>query len=154
MRTMLFTAFIPGIPKAQPRARLSTRGGKPHAYNPNTADAWKQMIALYLKRYMPKKPYKDIPIRVDLQFYLPVCKSLQKEFKEADQRVRHILKPDIDNLNKAVFDTLKYLGLYDDDCQIAEGETIKWMAVGTRESHGGCEITVYLLNRQQGLLEE
>lgn len=63
-------------------------------------------------------------VRLDVLFVLPRPKSLPKKI------VHHIKKPDRDKLLRAVCDGLKTGGLYLDDSQVVEGETIK-VYVGT-----------------------
>jgi hypothetical protein len=38
---VIYQLFVNGIPKAQPRPRMTSNG---HVYNPKSADAWKEEI--------------------------------------------------------------------------------------------------------------
>ena len=57
-------------------------------------------------------------------------------------RLQHAVRPDVDNLSKAVFDALTGI-LWFDDSQIAAADSQKVVAAGDEQPH--VEITVFQL---------
>jgi len=49
-------------------------------------------------------------------------------------RIRHAKKPDRDNLDKALMDSLTGL-LWIDDAQVCDGRITKWIAAGDEQPH-------------------
>ena len=104
---------IYGDPKAQPRPRMTKSG---HAYNPDSADAWKEEIAWNFKAAKAARVgTMTKAVGVDAVFYLPRPKRMKLD----DVLRTHKKKPDIDNLLKAVFDAITASGIWEDDSQIA-----------------------------------
>jgi Holliday junction resolvase RusA-like endonuclease len=126
--------FIKGIPKAQPRARRSKYGG---VYNPSSADDWKTILNLALREV----PYRNIfnPVSISLLFFFPRPQRLMRK-KDPDGPIRHISKPDADNLEKAVYDVITAVGIWQDDKQVCVSHTEKWY-VG-KEEFPGCKILI------------
>jgi Holliday junction resolvase RusA-like endonuclease len=114
--------FVSGIPKAQPRARVVNKGGRTWAHNPTTANDWKAQIkSAFLK-------YTDLNIKggiiVNIIFLMKRPQRLLTK-KSPDESIPHIIKPDKDNLEKAVLDSLSDIGLWGDDCQVYKGNIEK-----------------------------
>ena len=112
--------FVDGKPIAQPRHRHATsRSGKTHSYTPNIPGLafWKNMIALTCRSHRsPSGPYEG-PVELGLNFYLPRPQRLMRK-GNPDGPLPHIVKPDLDNLVKAVKDVITLSGLWKDDCQV------------------------------------
>jgi len=126
--------FVPGVPKAQPRARsfvLRGRGGKPilsktgqpiiRVHEAGTAEHWKSQIAQAAKEFVPMPPLQG-PLRVSIEFIFPRPKSHFRSNGDLKLNATHwhISRPDVENLKKAVFDALTTIGMWGDDCQICE----------------------------------
>lgn len=145
---LITTAFVHGEPKAQPRPKAFARNGRAGIYDPGTAEGWKGAIAQELKD-QAGKAITD-PLRVDLIFYFPRPKSHygigRNAVKLKDSAPGfHTKKPDIDNLEKAVFDALSEksgIGLWKDDTQVVHSETIKRYA---DDGPSGMRIFIYSL---------
>lgn len=152
--------FVPGEPKAQPRARsfvLRGRGGKPimkngqpiiRVHEAGTAEHWKSQIAQAAKEFVPTPPLQG-PLRMDIDFIFPRPKAhlSSKGIVKTGAPKWHTKKPDRDNCEKAVTDALKTLGMFSDDCQICAGEVSKvytdpWGTVGS-----GAQITIVPLEQ-------
>lgn len=104
------TLNVSGIPAAQPRQRFARRGNFVHTYTPYTADGWKAAVeAEAIKSGV--KIGKGVPVMLSIIFAMPRPKS------RAGQ-INHIVKPDIDNLAKAVMDALSDSGIWHDDAQV------------------------------------
>jgi Holliday junction resolvase RusA-like endonuclease len=114
-----YSVFVPGIPKAQPRPRVTRKG---HAYNPDTAKEWKQAVQA---AFLPlRKGTIDEPATLEVWFYMPKPQSMKK----TDDRVPHIKKPDTDNLLKAVMDALSDIRVWRDDSVVFSTNASKWYA--------------------------
>ncbi len=138
--------FAAGIPKGQPRVRAFVRGRHAGVYDPGTADDFKASIHLAARSAM--RPFADRPIfpsgpvRVTCEFVFPRPKShfTSKGQIKADAPVFHTQKPDRDNLDKAVLDTLTKIEMWRDDSQVCFGQLIKrWAALG---EPSGVQITI------------
>lgn len=120
--------FIYGHPKAQPRPRAFSRGGKARMYNPPSADIWKAQVAEGLLEYAHRDD-RD-PFLLVLTFYMPRPKSHygtgRNKGKIKDNAPdQHTQKPDIDNLTKAVMDAITVLNVWRDDSQVVSVRATK-----------------------------
>ena len=122
-----------GEPKAQPRPRaFAKRFGTvvtARIYTPGTAEAWKSQIAIAARPHVPKEPLLG-PIRVDVTFWFPRPSNHYRTGKFAGQLKEdaprfHTVKPDRDNLDKALLDCLCLVGFFRDDSQVVGGEIWK-----------------------------
>jgi Holliday junction resolvase RusA-like endonuclease len=96
-----------------------TRGG--HVYTPGSASAWKERIHWEAKKTCPcPVGDKETPVRVDIEFYLKRPKRLCRK-KDPPHRIYATRKPDRDNLDKAVLDSLVGAGVLLDDNQVVSG---------------------------------
>ena len=123
--------FVHGIPKAQPRPRAfyNKHIGQARVYEAGTAEAWKGAIALAAKQYLPSSPLTG-PLSVSLMFFMPRPKSHYRTGKHSDELRPdapewHSGKPDRDNLEKAVLDSLTHIGMWKDDGQVCTGPVDK-----------------------------
>lgn len=81
-----------------------------------------------------RRQYKStLPTRIELTFYIPMPKSWSKKRRLAQMATPHQMKPDIDNLIKAVMDALSL-----EDSYIWEVHAAKFW---TTEEGQGIEIT-------------
>lgn len=99
-------------------------------YNPPTADFWKKLIkekaniVARLQAWVPPDP--KCPIRCDCRFFFERPLS---HFVGGDRMrplkgtapMYHSQKPDRDNLDKAVLDSLTAIGIWHDDAQVQSG---------------------------------
>jgi len=118
--SVVYHLFVNGIPKPQPRPRVTSRG---HAYNPDSADAWKEEVKFAFLSC--RRPTITGPVRLQVSFFLPRPKKLKAE--EAGN-IHHIKKPDTDNLLKAVMDAMTDVGVWNDDSQVYRSEAGKYYA--------------------------
>ncbi|MDR1902012.1 MAG: RusA family crossover junction endodeoxyribonuclease [Treponema sp.] len=111
MGKILYQLFVNGVPKAQPRPRMTAKG---HVYNPSSADAWKEEVRA---AFLPcLKPTITGPVRLTVRFSLPMPKGMAITGIVAP----HVKKPDTDNLLKAVMDSLTAVRVWKDDAQVFE----------------------------------
>ncbi len=118
-------AFVHGTPKPQPRPRAFVRpNGRAGVYDAGTAEGWKSQIAKELESCAGLGLTSAVDLRV--AFYFPRPKSHYGTGKNAgvlkkSAPEQHTTKPDVDNLVKAVKDTLgekSGIGLWKDDKQV------------------------------------
>lgn len=113
---------VPGKPQGKARPRLNTYTGR--TYTPSKTGAYERLIALCFKQAGGKKLSGAIEIKIEC-FY-QIAKSHTKAAKalmEAGQ-IQATIKPDVDNVAKAVLDALNGLA-FDDDKQVVRLEVSK-----------------------------
>lgn len=113
---------VVGVPKAQPRPRVRGRGRG--VYDPGTANEWKKLVRLAGRSCRPKVALEG-PVAVAIKFLLPRPKRLYRKADSHGELPCNV-KPDIDNLAKAVLDALTDDGWWWDDAQIDELHCQKW----------------------------
>ena len=138
--------FIQGIPKPQPRPRATNRGKFIKIYSEQSD--WKKNIKKISALYKSEGNYFDQAIEVNLyfQFHRPNSHYRTGKFSHLlkDSAIEHhIVKPDKDNLEKAVTDALTDGGIFSDDCIIIRGLTSKTYV--TREESAGCLVEINLI---------
>lgn len=111
--------IVRGKPVPQPRQRHRISGGKNtkqfvQNYTPkdHPVQYWKKQIQQAAALANIAFQHIDSPVKINLYFFMPIPKSLQKKVNEFDP---HIKKPDKDNLEKAVLDALTDIGVWRDD---------------------------------------
>ena len=111
---------MPPVPKGRPRFANG------HAYTPKET-RWYEEAVQTIARTAIKQPLTG-PLRMEIQFYLPIPKSWSQAKKRLaeDGLIVPSTKPDIDNLSKAIMDSLSGGIGYSDDKQIVELHTYKW----------------------------
>ena len=123
-----YELVVLGNPKAQKRARARSFGrfAKIHD-NPDNFDN-KATLWQVIQDKAPDKPLSG-PLCVDIDFYFPHIKGHygtgRNEGKlKASAPIWHTVKPDRDNLDKLVLDTLSKK-FWRDDCQVCDGRITK-----------------------------
>jgi Holliday junction resolvase RusA-like endonuclease len=114
---MLITElYVPGVPVAQGRPRITTIGGHPRAYDPAKSASYKNYIALAASIVMTHRKPAEGPLSVEMHIALPVPASWSK--KKSAEALQNVVcptvKPDIDNLIKIVLDSLNGIVWHDD----------------------------------------
>lgn len=139
----MITFFVAGEPKAQPRPRAT--GRHRGVYNPTTANEWKTQVKAEAQNHKPMVPFL-VPVRVGLTFFFARPNGHFSHSKgvvtlRPDAPFFHAIKPDCDNLEKAVLDALTDLGgFWPDDASVAWISTRKLYA-GQGEATG-CQIQI------------
>lgn len=107
---------VHGTPIGKARARTVTqRNGRVHAYTPDETAVWQDVIRCEALRSRPTAPLEG-PLYVKLVFYLPRPRTAKRAWPS--------VKPDLDNLEKAVLDALNRL-IWRDDAQIVSKVSTK-----------------------------
>lgn len=124
---------VPGVPVAQPRVKATAFGGHARVYTPKTADVYKASVAIACQSVHGDQPPCDGPLEVFIEFVLPRPKAMIWKSRPMPS-VRHDKKPDIDNLAKAVLDSLGGIA-WRDDSQICVLQLCKRIAGGDEQPH-------------------
>jgi Holliday junction resolvase RusA-like endonuclease len=119
VRRIIYKLFVEGEPKAQPRPRKGKYG---YFYNPDTTATWKETIQINF--LVQRKPMITGPVILTATFFFHRATGLHGKI------VPHTVKPDADNLIKAVKDCLTRIEVYKDDSQVFEEKTRKFWTPG------------------------
>ncbi len=114
--------FIPGKPIAQPRHKITCVGGHARAYLELTAPIhqWKDTISVALMKHRLCNNMIDQCIKLTATFYLPLPKG-----NKVSNLSPHTKKPDLDNLLKALMDTLTDNKVWVDDSVVSQIDASK-----------------------------
>lgn len=138
------TIRVPAVPVAQPRTKATAFNGRARVYDvttiksadgskkPHPIVAFKATVRLAAEMAYQGPPMTG-PLNVSVYAVFPRPQNMVWKTK-AMPREYHTKKPDRDNIDKAVLDSLKGL-LWVDDCQICCGEVEKWIAAGSEQPH-------------------
>ena len=148
MNATVINIIVPAVPVAQPRQRQRMVGEGTKAFIQNytptkhPVNAFKATVRMIFAIAYSGPPLTG-PLRLDVVFVLPrVAAQIWK--RKPMPRIWHAKKKnDRDNLDKAVMDALSGLA-YEDDGQVAAGETTKVIAAGHEQPH--VEITLCQLS--------
>ena len=104
---------VPGDPVPQPRPRVSTRGGFARAYVPagHAVHTYRQAIAMHAKAAGVELTDEPCEVVVDFVFARPKS-HLRKSGLAKD--APKLPRPDLDNMAKAVLDSLNGVAWVDD----------------------------------------
>ena len=119
-------------PYPSPRPRFTRQG---RAYMPSDYTAWKKMfLREWLKHNMGKYD-TGVAIAVDLKFYIKPPKAIARVKKNQNilksETWRVVKKPDLDNLEKSVLDSVNGHA-YEDDNQISDIHSCKRYSLNPR----------------------
>ncbi len=120
---MIVIDFI-GIPKGQRRPRFTRRG---HAYKAPESRAHEQSLGWAAKQAMAGRKPLSGALMVSVDAYFPVPKSWSKRDRAAALigEIRPTGRPDADNIEKTVGDSLNKI-VWLDDAQIVDAEIHKY----------------------------
>lgn len=115
--------FIPGEPIAQPRAKVSTRGGFARAYvdAKHPIHAYKQAVRLAYVNAGGEVLDGPVEVKITCWFARPKGHSKKRSVAPEPKTT----KPDTDNVAKAVLDSLNEIA-YHDDSQVYSLQIEKW----------------------------
>ncbi len=106
---------IPVVPTAQMRPRTTVRGGRVRHYKHEKQKQNEEIIQLLSRKYAPEKPFSTA-ICVSIVAYMPIPKSWSnaKKQRAINGEIKYIVKPDTDNLEKNILDSLRGIFWTDD----------------------------------------
>jgi Holliday junction resolvase RusA-like endonuclease len=119
---------IPGLPVSQPRQRHAIIAGSVRNFTPanHPVQSFKSLCRLVASQKF-KRPLPG-PIEVEIAFYFPRPASKVWKTKPMPLEVK-TSKPDLDNLAKAVMDSLNGV-CWIDDAQVCRIVLSKWIVAG------------------------
>lgn len=118
----MLTFTVPGAPIGKGRPRVTTRGGKfASMYTPEKTVNYEGLVAHSAKVAMAGAPLIDGPasVRMEIVCQIPASWSQKKRSAAIAGQVHPTTKPDIDNVEKAIFDGLNGV-VWRDDVQVVE----------------------------------
>ncbi len=124
------TLPIEPMPKLRPRFRVVR--GRVFTHTPYATKTFEnEVAALYLTRAKGLKFEAHEPLQVKIEFYMQHPKSFTKKKIQAieDGLFKHTVKPDLDNLTKALLDALNDIAWHD-DAQIVDLQVCKEYTTG------------------------
>jgi Holliday junction resolvase RusA-like endonuclease len=131
---------VPAIPIAQPRQRQAVIAGHVHNYTSahHPVNAFKAACALAAHATYRGPPLQG-PLYICLVFVFPRPKAMCWK-KRPQPRAWHMIRPDAENVVKAVLDSLTKQ-VWHDDAQIAQLYVEKHIAAGDEQPHVEVAIT-------------
>ncbi|MCQ9378822.1 RusA family crossover junction endodeoxyribonuclease [Methyloversatilis sp. XJ19-49] len=111
---------VPGTPVGKGRPKVASRGGKfAQLYTPEKTANYEGLVAHSGHAAMAGRPLIEGAVFVNLDIRLPVPSSWsnRKRLMALDGKVHPTKKPDIDNVEKAIFDGLNGV-VWKDDVQV------------------------------------
>jgi Holliday junction resolvase RusA-like endonuclease len=110
---MAITFSVPGDPVPQPRPRITVRGKRGHAYTPadHPIHAYRAAIAAAALAAGAGVHAEPVEVVIDFVFARPKSHMRKSGLKPKAPRLP---LPDIDNLEKAVLDSLNGVAWHDD----------------------------------------
>ena len=132
--------IIPGRPVGKGRPRFTRNG---HCWTPDKTVSYERDIKLsYWSTYGHRKYEADKALAVEIILYYPRPKNMAKYKRLMAQKgvLRPTVKPDVDNVIKAILDALNGVA-FDDDRQIVQIECEKWYDI-TEENEGFASVTI------------
>lgn len=117
MQELVFS--MTGAPRGQGRPRAAARGGFARVYKDPKSRKYEASVEALAGRAMRGHPPFTGALSVSLRFRMPIPKSATKAARAAMAagEVAHVGKPDIDNLQKAIFDGMNGV-VFGDDAQV------------------------------------
>lgn len=144
---------VPGVPRGKGRAKSSSRIGRDprtgaarvftRHYTPEATAAYESLVKLAAARAMAGRPPYTGAIRMDMEIVLPIPQSWSgvRKRRAAAGEIAPTVKPDADNVEKAVKDGLNGV-VYCDDTQVVQDSkrkiygTVPGVTVVVSELHG------------------
>ena len=139
----MLNLFIPGKPQGKERARSTIVNGKSLHYTPNKTRTYEGMIRTQAMEQMGMRAATRQPIALKLVINYAIPDSWPQWKWYAAQRgeVVPTIKPDADNVVKAIKDALNGV-VWFDDCQVTQMEVVK-----TYSENPGVLVEVVQLNQ-------
>ena len=117
---------LEGQPIGKGRPRFSLRGGFARAYTPAKTRSYELALANAANKAMGSLPmlHDAVDVWVEAVFAIPSSWSKKKRQAALDGDLKHISRPDVDNIGKCAFDALNGI-VWKDDSQIASTQINK-----------------------------
>jgi len=134
--TVYFVVY--GNPVGKGRPRATSRGGFVRMYTDEKTEAYESAVADEARIAMREWQAFDTPMQLQLSAYYPIPKSWSKKKRQMamDGEIHPQVKPDLDNVMKAVLDAMNGV-VYVDDSQVIN-------MVATKRYSSDPRVEVYL----------
>lgn len=129
--------IIAGEPKAKARPRMSTKTGR--AFTPNETIAYENWVKTSYIEQCGKKHEGQIIATIRAYYKIPKSVTKGKKEQMLQDKIKPTKKPDLDNIAKAVLDSLNNIA-YDDDSQVVELRVSKYYSETPRVELDICEL--------------
>ena len=108
-----------------PKPKQRPQHGRGYTYTPKETREYEQLVGIYARMAIKGPLEGAISVKVD--FYMPIPKSWTKGKKQLAElgKIRPASKPDLDNLEKALFDGMNGI-VWIDDAQVVEVHKAEW----------------------------
>ena len=110
------------------------RSGYPSAYYPPKYKAFKKDVSSYLKEHFSHIRFECEAVYLTYTFIFNRPKALQRK-KDTEKRIKHIKKPDLDNLIKSINDVLEDAGILSNDSIVQSIKASKFIAGKDEAAH-------------------
>lgn len=113
---MTFKFTVPGKPMGKQRPKATSRGRYTKVYTPKETISYENLvIAMFRQTYPNAKPLEG-EVRGFIRAFYPIPLSTSKKRKQAmlEGVIRPQIKPDLDNIEKIIYDALNGIAYTDD----------------------------------------
>ncbi|WP_438832318.1 RusA family crossover junction endodeoxyribonuclease [Streptococcus pluranimalium] len=122
-------------PKPQSRPRFARRGNFTTTYEDKDMKVWRNQCRLLIATQYMGQPILDGALRAKVRFYIKPPQYISKPKKNQQALLDEIIpvgkKPDVDNYEKALYDSMSGL-VFQDDGQIALHDVGKFYSLNPR----------------------
>ncbi|WP_369350578.1 RusA family crossover junction endodeoxyribonuclease [Streptococcus hillyeri] len=126
---------IPIEPKPQSRPRFARRGNFTTTYEDKDMKAWRNQCRLLIANHYMGQPILEGALRAKVRFYIKPPQYIAKVKKNQQALIDEIIpvgkKPDVDNYEKALYDSMSGI-VFQDDGQIALHDVGKFYSLKPR----------------------
>lgn len=133
-------------PKPQSRPRFARRGNFTTTYEDKDMKSWRNNCQLLISNQYMGQPMLEGALRAKVRFYIKPPQYISKVKKNQQALIDEIIpvgkKPDIDNYEKALYDSMSGI-VFKDDGQIALHDVGKFYSLNPR-----IEVEVNRLNHE------
>ena len=119
---------VPGKPFGKQRPRVACRGKFSKAYTPEKTKTYENLVKLFYAQESKGEMFpEDAELEIKIVAYYEIPKSVSKVKREKmlSGEIRPTKRPDIDNVAKAIYDSLNKVA-YHDDAAIVESRISKF----------------------------
>ena len=134
---------VPGKPFGKQRPRVACRGKFSKAYTPEKTKTYENLVKLFYAQESKGEMFpEDAELEIKIVAYYEIPKSVSKVKREKmlSGEIRPTKRPDIDNVAKAIYDSLNMVA-YHDDAAIVETRVSKFYSDSPR-----VEVTIKQIN--------
>lgn len=116
--------IVPPTATAQQKG-VFVRNGRAHFFTKQKVRDAEDFLAAMLAPHAPAVPLHG-PVYFQARWCFPYRKSEPKRVTAAGREIAHTVRPDLDNLEKALLDVLTRLRFWEDDSQVFTKSTAKF----------------------------